>query len=99
MVGRFIKGYGARRWCRRNRVDAAAESVFLSLSLEEQDMIREQGSVWNARNPSQVVMARIRALLGGGYVQKTVNRMRVRPPCPRGPRIAVCLRGEAFRTG
>ena len=98
--GFWLTGAGAANWCDKNNVDAGAKKVFLSLSLEDQTAIREQGIVGNKDNPSRVLMGRIRNL-HSGYIPENPNPARFWAPrkrCAKGS-VLMCVRGEAFRAG
>jgi len=100
---RWLTGAGAANWCDQNGVDAGAKKVFLSLSLEDQDAIRKRGTVRNCRNPSLVLMTRIREVAGPGYIPETDHERLLTDDLIQQDavrqQIVVVLRGEAFRIG
>jgi len=56
----------AQRFCEEGKFDRNAEDAFRALSRELQEKVMREGPVHGSKNPSAVLMSRIRKAKGGG---------------------------------
>ncbi|CAE8706635.1 unnamed protein product, partial [Polarella glacialis] len=64
----------AAEFCKENKIDVSAEDALKSLSRDLQEKVMCEGPVLGTKNPSAVMMSRIRRLRGGGKRSRSRRR-------------------------